>query len=320
MRLILLGDALENLAAIRDCSVDCVVTSPPYYRQRDYGVPGQWGLEQNLKAHVERMVTLFAEVRRVLRPRGTLWLNYGDTYSAGGRGGGGLALTGWNRAWTHAARANKGWAEERGFPRKSLLGVPWRVALALQDDGWLLRQDIVWAKTTPHPERCTDRFTRSHEYVFLLTRRSHYDWNREAAREMCESDYWQRAARVAATIRATGPEQNGSSGQHSRKRSDAKAAAAMQDGLRNMRSVWSIRSEGFPGAHFATMPLELARRCIAIGCPPGGLVFDPFAGAGTTGVAALSLDRRFVGIELSPNYHALAMSRLAQKTIMEEVL
>lgn len=304
---LLLGDARESLATLPDGSVNCIVTSPPYYGLRDYGTAGQYGLEATPAAYVETMRQVFAEAHRVLADDGTLWLNLGDSYAyppgSAGRQGNGQRR---DRAFTAEARPGT-----RDIPPKNLLGIPWRVAFALQDDGWILRAEIIWAKRNLMPEAVKDRPTRAHEQIFLLTKEPRYWYDADAIREESSSTaqeaHNQRYARQydAHTERAAATGQPGnvnSVGIHLRP----------GKGGRNARSVWAISQTPNPQAHFATFPMELPSKCIAAGCRPGGTVLDPFSGSGTTGAAARQLGRQYVGIDLNPAYHDLAKQRFAQ--------
>ena len=253
------GDALAVLQRLPSNSVQCAVTSPPYWGLRDYNLPDQIGLEPTLPQFLNRLRTIFAEVRRVLRDDGILWLNIGDGYTSG------------NRGWRAPDKKNPARAMSvrpdtpKGLKPKDLHGIPWRLAFALQDDGWYLRADIVWNKPNAMPESVKDRPTRAHEYLFMLTKDERY--------------YYDRAAII---------EPNG----------------------RNCRSVWNIHTQGFPGAHFATFPPKLIEPCIKASTRPGEFVLDPFFGSGTVGVVARSFGRRFVGIELHPEYVSMAAARL----------
>jgi len=304
---LLLGDALEVLRTLPDTSADCIVTSPPYFGLRDYGTPGQYGLEPTPAEYAATMTAVFREARRVLADDGTLWLNLGDSYayppgSAGRQGGNGQRA---DRTFTAESRPGT-----RAVPPKNLLGIPWRTALALQDDGWILRSEIIWAKRNLMPEAVTDRPTRAHEQVFLLSKRPRYWYDADAIREESSAEqesHNQRYARPyeAHTARAATTGQPGnvnSVGIHSRP----------GKGGRNARTVWTISQTPNPQAHFATFPQELPARCIAAGCKPGGTVLDPFSGSGTTGAAARQLGRRYMGIDLNPAYHDLAVDRFAQ--------
>lgn len=317
------GDSLEVLRALPSESVNCVVTSPPYYGLRDYGEPGQYGLEESPAAYVERMRQVFDEVRRVLANDGTLWLNIGDSYAGSTAGGppsasstlrGNGHIGGGPKQQAGAGRADRGRRND-GIPAKNLLGIPWRVAFALQDDGWILRSEIIWAKRNFMPEAVKDRPTRAHEHVFLMTKRPRYYFDAEAIREESDPEqeaHNQRYAKeyTAHTDRAAGSGQPGNVnnvGIHSRP----------GRGGRNSRDVWPISAQPFPGAHFAVMPPELARRCVAAGSRTGDVVLDPFAGSCTTGMVANDLGRRFVGIDLSAKYLDLALrTRLAQGVLL----
>jgi site-specific DNA-methyltransferase (cytosine-N4-specific) len=303
---LLLGDAIAQMRALPADSVDCIVTSPPYYGLRDYGTEGQYGLEPSPAAYVETMRQVFAEARRVLASDGTLWLNLGDSY-AYPPGSAGRQGKGQRDDRTFTAEGLRG---TREVPPKNLLGIPWRVAFALQDDGWILRSEIIWAKRNLMPEAVTDRPTRAHEQIFMLTKRPRYWYDADAIREASTAQqeaHNQRYARQyeAHTARAATTGQPGnvnSVGIHSRP----------GKGGRNARTVWTISQTPNPRAHFATFPLELPSRCIKAGCRPGGTVLDPFSGSGTTGAAARQLDRRYIGIDLNAAYHDLAKERFAQ--------
>ena len=289
----LTGDCLEVLRELPDESVSCCVTSPPYWGLRDYGNDSQIGLESTPDEYVGRLVSVFREVRRVLRNGGTLWLNLGDSWAAG-RGGttmpaetlaggvGGRGDTSAHRGRlahvpntknpnapiaTYQPHRN---ASAIGLKHKDMIGVPWRVAFALQADGWYLRSDVIWAKPNPMPESVADRPTKSHEHVFLLSKSERYHYDPAASKE--------------ATVDGSGE--------------------------RNMRDVWSIQTRPYREAHFAVMPVELAERCLLIGCPRGETVLDPFGGAGTTAFAAEKNGRNSISIELNPEYVAIAERRL----------
>lgn len=264
---VLCGDVLECLAGVDDSSVQCVVTSPPYYGLRDYGVDGQIGLEQTPEEYVLKLVSVFSEVKRVLRDDGVLWLNIGDSYNNRGAVNPSTSKStlkiGCGRK-THNSQPKK--TPVKGLLSKDMLGIPWRVALAMQADGWCLRSDVIWHKTNPMPENVRDRPSRSHEHIFLMTKSSKYFY------DMAQS-----------------------TGKY----------------LRNERTVWEISTGGYPEAHFATFPIELAEKCILLGSSAGDLVLDPFAGSGTTLTVALSLARRAIGIELNPEYIDLINKRVS---------
>lgn len=330
---ILQGDCRDVLRTLPDESVHCCVTSPPYWGLRDYGVDGQIGLEESLHDFVGQMVGVFREVRRVLRKDGTCWVNLGDSY-AGARGG--AQGTSGQLADRSVAKSQ---CRERGFALtapeikpKEICGVPWRVAFALQADGWFLRQDIVWHKPNPMPESVTDRCTKAHEYLFLLTKAGGYWWDADAIREPVTGGAHRRGSdpppagwgqgeepRTARELQREGvhrkskpgvPPKSAPAG-NGRVRANDSFQSAVTDLVidRNKRSVWTVPSEPYKGAHFATYPPSLIRPCILAGCPVGGTVLDPFGGSGTTGQVALELGRRAILIELNPEYVALAHQR-----------
>lgn len=259
------GDSLEQSQALPDESVDCMVTSPPYYGLRDYGSDGQYGLEETPAGYVETMRALFNELRRVLAVDGTLWLNIGDSYAKG----------------------------------KQLMGMPWRVAFALQDDGWILRNAIIWHKPNAMPESVQDRLSGRHEMVFMFTKSQKYWFDLDPIRE--ESN----RVEAYAPNKWSAPDirrHEGHRGSHANGR--------------NPGDVWAINTQPFPGAHFAAFPKELARRCIVAGCKPGGTVLDPFSGSGTTGLVAQENGRKYVGIDISADYLKLSLeTRLQNATI-----
>ncbi len=261
---ILEGDALHALRLLPSSSIQCVVTSPPYWGLRDYGINGQIGLENTLPQFLNHLVAIFSEVKRVLRDDGILWINIGDGYTSGNRGY--RATDKKNPARAMTVRP----ATPEGLKPKDLQGIPWRLAFSLQDDGWYLRSDIVWNKPNAMPESVKDRPTRAHEYLFMLTKSERYYYDYEAIKEI------------------------GLNGKH-----------------RNRRSVWNIHTQGFPDAHFATFPPKLIEPCILASSKPGDYVLDPFFGAGTVGVVCIQQHRRYAGIELNPDYVAIAANRLS---------
>lgn len=299
------GDAVACLRRLPDNSVHAVVTSPPYFCQRDYQNPAQLGLEPTPPEYVAALTAVFGEVRRVLRNDGTLWLNVGDSYNAAGRKGQGTrkgCKQGTNRA--AAAGHDTARPNDPRLKEKDLLGVPWRLAFALQDAGWYLRADIIWYKTNCMPDSVKDRPTKAHEYLFLLSKSARYHYDRVAGSE---------------PTAAAPPGREASPGRRSKKRPEptlfdavADAADPGGDTRRNRRTVWAVPTRPYRGAHFATFPVELVAPCVRIGCPAGGVVLDPFFGSGTTGVAALDAGRSFVGIELNPEYAELARKRLCR--------
>jgi DNA modification methylase len=304
---ILIGDCRDVLATLPEASVQCCVTSPPYFGLRDYGNAAQIGLEQTPDAYVAEMVAVFREVRRVLRDDGTLWLNIGDSYSStstiqttpkarGGRfgaaGGDGRILAETDQITT--VRPD-GW--NTGCKPKDLIGIPWLVAFALRADGWYLRQDIIWAKPNPMPESVRDRCTKAHEYVFLLSKQASYYYDAKAVAE-------------PSTGRETFFVANGGDYMRGSGRNDAGSHNPTQTETRNKRSVWTIASQPFSGAHFATMPPELAETCIKAGSRIGDTILDPFGGAGTTALASDRLQRNATIIELNPAYADIARQRI----------
>ena len=260
---IIIGDARTELARLGSGVFQCCITSPPYWGLRDYGIEGQIGAEAKLDDYIRDLVSVFAEVRRSLSDDGTLWLNIGDSYTSGGR------------TWRDADKKNPARGMDyraptpEGLKPKDLIGVPWKVAFALQADGWYLRSDIIWHKNNGLPESVKDRPSRVHEYVFLLSKSERYSYEHEAVKE-----------------------------------------AAVNGRKRNCRSVWTINTEPFYGAHFATFPRELVTRCLLAGSKAGSLVLDPFFGSGTVGEICQQFGRRFVGIELNPEYAEIAERRL----------
>lgn len=266
---IIVGDALTELANFPDNHFQCCVTSPPYWGLRDYGIEGQVGAEMSLNDYIEKLVSVFRQVRRVLADDGTFWLNIGDSYTSGGR------------TWRDTDKKNPARAMNyraptpEGLKPKDLIGVPWRVAFALQADGWHLRSDIIWHKPNCQPESVKDRPTQAHEYLFLMSKSERYYYDYEAIKEPTKEN----------------------------------------NGLRNRRTVWSLNTEGFKDAHFAVFPASLVRPCILAGSKPGSVVLDPFFGSGTVGEVCIEQGRQCVGIELNPEYAGIARKRLAQKKV-----
>lgn len=319
---ILNGDCRDVLRTLPDSSVHCCVTSPPYFGLRDYGVTGQIGLEATPDEYVAEMVAVFSDVRRVLRDDGTLWLNLGDSYAATTKGSSGKG---------EKQRTNKGtmledrrWRVPEGLKPKDLIGIPWRVAFALQADGWWLRQDIIWSKPNPMPESVTDRCTKSHEYIFMFSKSRVYHYDAGAIAEPSSTQDMRRPfAPGQVDARGNGHDRGGGSPRktdkqrgHSRRhagfndRWDAMERAEQCSGKRNKRSVWNVATKPFSGAHFATFPPDLIEPCILAGCPAAGTVLDPFGGAGTTGLVADRLGRDAILIELNPEYAAIADRRI----------
>ena len=294
--MILIGDNRIALATIPDRSVQCCVTSPPYWGLRDYGHDGQIGLEQTPDEYVSQMVAVFRQVHRVLRDDGTLWLNLGDSYSSM-RDSKAIPDTlrgdGTGTAVGSAANRNPANLRAAGLKHKDLVGIPWRVAFALQADGWYLRQDIIWHKPNPMPESVGDRCTKAHEYIFLLTKNSHYFFDAEAIKEPAKYAGDNRGARS-----------------DSRRGTQMNSVSGATGAFRNKRSVWTVSTKPFKGAHFATFPPQLIEPCILAGSKPGDTILDPFFGAGTTGLVAQRHNRNWIGCELNPEYAEMARKRL----------
>ena len=305
---ILIGDVRTRLADIESGSVQTCVTSPPYWGLRDYGNDGQIGLEATVAEYVNNMVDVFREVKRVLRDDGTLWLNLGDSYAGSGKGRNpdgtvhvsALIAKQGTSAGTVMGNVPSGLVPE-GLKAKDLIGIPWRVAFALQADGWYLRQDIIWAKPNPMPESVKDRCTKSHEYLFLLTKSSKYYFDNQAIKEPSVSNVGN------AKIRFGGNKYGDSTDpKHVTKSGNVWEPSE----TRNKRDVWNIPTKPFKGAHFAVMPEALVEPCILAGSREGDLVLDPFAGSGTVGVVALREGRKFIGAELNSEYAAIAVERI----------
>jgi DNA modification methylase len=346
---ILNGDAREMLSTLPSDSVDCIVTSPPYWGLRDYGVEGQIGLEPTLNEFLDRLAQVFEECWRVLKPTGTLWINMGDCYFTGAGSarlpGGGTQGKEFQGPKIQPNRV-PGSADVR---KKSLVGQPWRLAFRLIDQGWILRSEIIWHKPNPMPESVQDRPTRSHEQLFLFTKEEKYFYNGDAIRTPCPSSTLTRIGQgvddqigsnrvqgktngnmIAVSKSPAGCDRsNGSHGTihkegRTRKRDDPSIVAGSAKGIderkggyptANSRTVWTIPTEGFKGSHFATFPREIPRRCILAGCPERGVVLDPFAGSGTTSEVALSLGRKAIAIELNPEYMDLIKDRVSKVQI-----
>ena len=328
---ILHGDCRTILPTLDAGSVQCCVTSPPYFGLRDYGVAGQIGLEATPDAYVAEMVDVFREVWRVLRDDGTLWLNIGDSYNAynGGAGPGSKLSRGAQTTQRPSLPTGFGLKVKESKP-KDLLMIPAQVALALRADGWFLRSDIIWHKPNCMPESVRDRPTSAHEHVFLLTKRERYFYDADAIREplaassvtrltqdlesQVGSDRANGGTKTNGTMKAVAKvdKQRGHSRRHDRfnDRWDSLSKAEQMACGSNARNVWTISPQPFSGAHFATMPPDLAERCIKAGTKPGDTVLDPFGGAGTTGLVADRLNRNGVLIELNPEYRSLAAERL----------
>jgi DNA modification methylase len=298
MNFIFEGDSLEQLKGLESGSVHCCVTSPPYWGLRDYGNDGQLGLEKTPDEYVANMTAVFREVRRLLRDDGTLWLNAGDSYSNDGCGPPGKSAVVGN---TKSGSQSIGSVRQSGLPDKNLVGIPWRLAFALQADGWILRSDIIWHKPNPMPESVRDRCTKAHEYVFMFSKRGRYYWDQDAVSEPSTASTINRDKYSRTHKKADGID---------REWQGSPVGIKDCSGGRNIRTVWTIATQPFSGAHFACMPPKLAENCIKAGCPEGGTVLDPFFGAGTTGLVANRLRREYIGIEINPEYAAMAARRI----------
>lgn len=330
---IIQGDCLEMLKTLPDESVDCCITSPPYYGLRDYGADGQIGLEETPYIYIYKLVNVFREVKRVLKEEGTLWLNIGDSYW--GSGSRGYDFT---DKWTEASEIQAGSkgtedlhnlpkliGNKDGYKNKDLIGIPWMLAFALREDGWYLRQDIIWAKPNPMPESVKDRCTKSHEYLFLLSKSPKYYFNNEAIQEEAttheqrpdgivrEREYGYESKRnLHPDVYSPRTKNVMSKGQtpntmHLRREDGLKDVHHI---FRNKRDVWTIPVQPTKEAHFATYPEKLVEPCLLAGCPEDGTVLDPFFGSGTTGRVAIKHGRGYIGIELNPEYIEIEKKRL----------
>lgn len=314
-----LGDALAVARELPAASADCIVTSPPYFGLRDYGVAGQYGLEASPAEYADTMRELFAELNRVLADDGTLWLNLGDSYASdpGNGRGGGSTLQGRKH---HQSGSPQPTANQRkpgvGLQRKSLIGIPWRVAFALQDDGWILRNAIVWHKPNGMPSSVTARLSNRYEHVFLFAKSPRYHFGLDAVRVDYQGDRTpSRTARSGATNKENSIATPWRADQtpypdmrpQSLRAATGKSHTCNDNGGKNPGDVWVIPTQPFPDAHFAVMPLALAQHCIMAGCPESGTVLDPFSGSGTTGLAAQRLGRRYIGIDINAEYLDLSL-------------
>ena len=312
---ILPGNNIETLKTIPDNSVNCCVTSPPYYGLRDYGIDNQIGLEETPEEYIEALVAVFREVKRILRDDGTLWVNIGDSYAGSGKGSAthtdsaNRAKQGTNKGMLGKTRVTKTtWGNAKP---KDLIGIPWLLAFALRDDGWYLRQDIIWYKPNPMPEPVKDRCTNSHEYIFLLSKSRMYYFN---------SDFNKEKATQSTTGPSTSFKREGSKrsiegicpGKMPTHRIDREDIR--YDGeYRNRHDVWKVGIEASEHGHFAMYPQKLILPCILCGCPENGIVLDPFMGSGTTGVVAIKNLRKYIGCEINPEYIQIAEKRIASE-------
>jgi DNA modification methylase len=308
------GDVIECLREIDDGIAQTCVTSPPYWGLRDYGNDGQIGLETTPDEYVDRLVDVFREVRRVLRDDGTLWLNLGDSYAGAGYGNHDINGEAWKSEATLDKRSSRQQTLKRacqaaGIKPKDLVGIPWRVAFALQADGWYLRSDIIWSKPNPMPESVTDRPTKSHEYVFLLSKSARYYYDADAIRE---SDSGRPSGNTERKIA------NGTVGARPADHLGSSVPWKPDGAGRNARSVWRIVTKPYADAHFAVFPPELPERCIKAATRLGDTVVDPFMGSGTTAYVARHLGRKAIGTELNADYITIARKRLQQLSLLRD--
>lgn len=331
-------NCLTGMKHLPDASVDCCVTSPPYFGLRDYGNDEQIGKEATPELFVEQIVNVFAEVKRVLKPEGTLWLNLGDSYSGSGKGIGDTTGDKWKQSTNKGTREGKFVKVDTGLKAKDLIGIPWAVAFALRSSGWYLRQDIIWHKPNPMPESVTDRCTKAHEYIFLMSKSSKYYYDADAIKTPLAASTISRVAqnvesqkgssrvpgKTNGTMKAVvnkGLTFGGKKGREYNPSPDdpnfrngaeqwGREYQISEDGMANKKSVWTVSTKPFSEAHFATFPEDLIVDCIKAGCPDGGIVLDPFMGAGTTAMVAKKLNRNYIGYELNPEYLKIANKRL----------
>jgi DNA modification methylase len=324
---VICGDCPGVLKTLPDQSVNCCITSPPYWGLRDYGVDGQLGLEKTPDEYVAHMVEVFREVRRVLRNDGTLWLNLGDSYAGGGRGGLGQCGVGSMEGgrYENGQRIGLPTGKLEGIKSKDLVGIPWMVAFALRADGWYLRQDIIWHKPNPMPESVTDRCTKAHEYIFLLSKQAKYYYDADAIAEPCRPSTIERLGqpnfddqdgsdmvpgKTNGNMKACFGGRNKHAGYGTRIHSGNEDNGNYLERGANRRSVWTVTTKPFREAHFATFPPDLIEPCALAGCPESGVILDPFMGAGTTAVVAKQNYRNYIGIELNPAYIEMATKRI----------
>lgn len=324
------ADVLNGLNDLPDCCCSTCVTSPPYYGLRDYGAAGQIGLEETPEVYVERLVQVFREVRRVLTDDGTLWLNIGDSYAASGKGRNRDGLFNEKAENIQSSGQRKSLirrtCEGNGLKRKDLIGIPWLLAFALRADGWHLRSDIIWEKPNAMPESVKDRPTRAHEYIFLLSKSAKYYYDAEAVKEPAVGFYNATPAgskgNVKPNARRRGNSRTfrgGGAYTHDQAAENSASVERQSHGLvqnetgkRNRRTVWTIATRPYKGAHFATFPEELVRPCILAGSRPGDTVLDPFCGSGTTGAVAIQEGRDFIGIDINPDYCEMSRKRIEE--------
>lgn len=325
---IITGEALKKLRQLPDCCCSTCVTSPPYYGLRNYGADGQIGLEETPEQYIERLVAIFREVRRVLKDDGTLWVNIGDSYAASGKGRNSDGLFNEKAENIQSSGQRKSrirrTCEGNGLKRKDLIGIPWLLAFALRADGWHLRADIIWQKPNAMPESVKDRPTRAHEYIFLLSKSARCYYNAEAVKEPAVGFYNAAPAGSKGTGKPNARRRGNSrtfrgGGAYTHDRAAENSASVEREshglvpnetGKRNRRTVWTVATRPYKGAHFATFPEELVRPCILAGSRPDDIVLDPFCGSGTTGAVATQEGRDFIGIEINPEYSKMSEQRI----------
>lgn len=298
---IIVGDNRATLDSLPEKSVQTVITSPPYWGLRDYGNDDQIGLEDTPDKYVAEMVDVFAKVWRVLADDGTLWLNLGDSYA-----GNNSRASNNGRAGFGAEREGTYKKTGEGIKPKDLVGIPWRVAFALQSAGWYLRSEIIWHKPNPMPESVTDRPTKSHEHIFLLSKNSSYFYDHEAVKEQVALSTVERLAQDIEL-------QEGSARANAGLKNNGNMKAVGSSETRNKRDVWTVATSPFKGAHFATYPKKLIEPCVLAGSKLGDTILDPFSGSGTTGIVAIQNGRNYIGLELSPEYAAISEKRIADE-------
>ena len=306
------SDVIDALKGLPDNSIDCCVTSPPYFGLRDYGVEGQIGLEKTPEEYIAKLTEVFRHVRRVLKPEGTLWLNIGDSYAGSGKGAANYPENaskykqGTNRGSVSSAKI-AGNTDIPGYKPKDLIGIPWMLAFALRSDGWYLRQDIIWYKPNAMPESVKDRCTKSHEYIFLLSKSTRYFFNNDAIKNPAK-----KQEKVTYNYQVGGKKRIALNQRDPALRKNTNRCYTPST-MVNKRDVWSVNTKPFKKAHFAVFPEQLVEPCIKAGCPKDGIVLDTFMGSGTTAIVAKKLGRKFIGIELNSTYVELANERLKQE-------
>jgi DNA modification methylase len=312
---LLTGDARTILTRMPKASVDCVVTSPPYWRQRDYGTAGQLGLEENIDDYIAALVAVFDQLHQVLKPTGTCWLNLGDSYLTSACGP--RTTSGTPNGRPNVATSPRGFGAQRGLRAKNLAGIPWRVAIALQNRGWILRSEIIWHKPNAIPESAKDRPARRHEHLFLLTITEKYFFDPDPIRERYAGDRpmsrrAHRSANRPHTLTTTWPPASHPPGTDSQ---NDRPHHHQQQAGRHPGTLWSLPTRPSRHHHYAAFPIDLPLRCIAAGCPPAGVVLDPFSGSGTTVLAARQLGHAAIGIDLNHDFHQITQQRVAEQTL-----